>query len=189
MCRASNTDNLHLLVLLSHHRWSIPIIAELHRNNGAKFVMLANRLKVSRSSLQTSLRHLIELDLVCRNTGHGHPMRPEYLLTDSGAIIGPSCSALMSAITSDRDTNVAFQKWTLPLVAAIGEQRLRFNELSEILVDATPRAMTLGLKSLLQIRWADRILVNDFPPAAGYSLRPKGLKVLDTLTPLYRATL
>lgn len=116
-------------------------------------------------------------------------MRPEYLLTDSGAIIGPSCSALMSAITSDRDTNVAFQKWTLPLVAAIGEQRLRFNELSEILVDATPRAMTLGLKSLLQIRWADRILVNDFPPAAGYSLRPKGLKVLDTLTPLYRATL
>ena len=116
-------------------------------------------------------------------------MRPEYLLTKTGSRIGACCSALAETINGSRDATVAYHKWTLPLVAAIGQQRLRFSELREILADATPRAVTLGLKSLLQIQWADRTLLNEFPPTAGYGLRPKGLKVLGTLAPLCRVTL
>ena len=58
--RRHRTD-LTPLVDLAHRRWSIPIIAELHRQRGAKFVTLVNTLGVSRASLSMALNDLIEL--------------------------------------------------------------------------------------------------------------------------------
>ena len=45
--------------------------------------MLA-RLGLSRSMLTASLTQLIEAGWLQRNPGHGHPLRPEYVLTDAG---------------------------------------------------------------------------------------------------------
>ena len=73
--------NLGFLTKLVHHRWNIAIVAELHRSNGAKFVTLANRLELGHSTLKRCLNALIDLGLVRRNPGYGHPLRPEYLLT------------------------------------------------------------------------------------------------------------
>jgi len=80
ICQVSAPDlhaNLARLIGLVHHRWNILVIADLHRLSGAKFVTLVNHLDVSRGSLSTSLANLIELGIVRKNTGHGHPMRPE----------------------------------------------------------------------------------------------------------------
>ena len=179
-------QDIYPLIRLVHHRWNIPIIAELDRESGAKFITLVNRLGVSRASLSKSLEHLIELGIVVRNPGHGHPMRPEYLLSERGAAIGPDCQSLMRIVRRRNEVDIALRKWTLPLVAAIGERNLRFNELRSALQEATPRAITIGLKVLLHQRWAARTLIDDYPPTAGYELRPKGQNILACVDGLCR---
>lgn len=184
-----NASTLHAdlsrLTSLVHHRWNIPIIAELHRHSGAKFISLINQLQVNRGSLSVSLTHLVGLGFVRRNEGHGHPMRPEYLLTKHGLAIGDECLKLVETLRRRDEVDLAFRKWTLPLVVAIGPRRSRFNELRSSLCDATPRAITIGLRSLLKHGWANRRLIDEFPPTAGYELRPKGRRILDCLESLY----
>lgn len=182
--RIQHTD-LSSLISLVHHRWNIPVLALLHKHSGCKCVTMVNSLRVSRASLSASLTDLIEMGLVYRNTGHGHPMRPEYLLTDEGKTIGAICADLNKAVQRRRAGDLAYRKWTLPLVAALGDDVLRFNELRTALADATPRAITLGLKSIVQERWATRTLIDDYPPAAGYQLRPTGQRILSCVDGLY----
>jgi DNA-binding HxlR family transcriptional regulator len=173
------------LIELVHHRWNIPVIAELCRLSGAKYVTLVNSLGVSRASLSASLNDLIDQGLVRRNPGHGHPMRPEYLLTEDGLAIGEHCLSLAQLVRRRKETDLAFRKWTLPLVAAIGDDVRRFHEVRDVLLGATPRAITIGLKSILERRWAVRTLIDDYPPAAGYELMPKGQRILACVSGLY----
>lgn len=181
-----NRDNPEIarLIELVHHRWNIPIIAELRLHSGAKFITLVNSLGVSRASLSTSLQDLIDLGLVKRNPGHGHPMRPEYLLTQEGSEIGEDCLSLTRLVRRRKETDLAFRKWTLPLVAAIGDDVRRFHEVRNALLGATPRAVILGLKAMLERRWAARTLIDDYPPAAGYALLPKGQRILARISGL-----
>lgn len=182
---ADNDIDLQPLIDLVHHRWNIPILAELERSSGAKFVTLANRLGASRGSLTTSLGDLIEQGYVMRNPGYGHPMRPEYLLTPESEALGAHCLALSALVDRRNEAELAYRKWTLPLVAAMGEGARRFSEIRTTLGQAaTPRAITLGLKSMLVEGWAARSLIDDFPPTAGYALRRKGLSVHDRLAGL-----
>lgn len=154
-------------------------MAELARTNGAKFVTLANALGASRSSLSATLNDLIDQGLVMKNPGYGHPMRPEYLLTEQGSAIAGHCRALAELMQRRGDSDLAYRKWTLPLVAAIGDDVRRFNEVRGALGEVvTARAVTLGLKSMLSRGWARRLLIDDYPPAAGYALMPKGRAVL-----------
>ncbi|MDX1405850.1 MAG: winged helix-turn-helix transcriptional regulator [Woeseiaceae bacterium] len=185
MKSAKNSSGLGPLIELVHHRWNIPVIAELYRRSGAKYITLVNSLDVSRASLSASLDDLIEQGYVVRNTGHGHPMRPEYLLTRDGSAIGEHCLSLATLVRKRRESDLAFRKWTLPLVAAIGNEVKRFRDVHDLLCEATPRAITIGLKSMLERRWAVRTLIDDYPPAAGYALLPRGRGVLARVSELY----
>jgi len=60
---------------LFHHRWAAPILAELHRSKGSRFVTLSNRLGLGRESLRRTLSALIDAGLVMKNPGYGHPLR------------------------------------------------------------------------------------------------------------------
>ena len=166
------------LIRLAHYRWNIPVIAELERRSGAKFVTLAHSLGAARGSLSTSLKDLISQGLVIRNPGYGHPMRPEYLLTPAGAEIGERCLRLEKLLRRRGEADLGYRKWTLPLVVAIGDGVHRFGEVRESLgAHATPRAVALGLKQLLSANWAERSLVDSYPPTAGYALMRKGRNV------------
>ena len=173
--------DLEKLIALCHHRWSIRLVAELDRGEGAKFVTLLNRLKLSRAPLSATLHQLVQLGLVRRNTGYGHPMRPEYLLTQTGKSIGPHCQSLAMTLSRAGWEKIGFDKWSLPLAALIGGQTLRFNELRGELDSASPRAITLALKSLENQDWIDRIIVSEYPLAAGYQLRPLAKEMLPDL--------
>lgn len=173
------------LIDLVHHRWNIPVVAELHSQSGAKFVALVNSLDVSRASLSTTLGDLIELGYVMKNPGYGHPMRPEYLLTPAGEEIGDQCLSLARLVRRRDESDMAYRKWTLPLVAVISDERRRFNEMKRCLPGATSRAIALGLKLMLEQRWAVRSLIDDYPPAAGYALMRKGRNVLARIGGLY----
>ena len=166
------------LVALVHRRWNIPILAELHRRGGAKFVSLANALGISRGILSASLNDLIDLGLVVRNTGHGHPMRPEYLLTEAGKRTGECCAELMQAFRDPADEDLALRKWTLPVLIAIGEEVCRFGDIRSSLEQPTPRAIALALKAMSDRNWLRRTLIDDYPPTAGYALKPKGRRIL-----------
>ena len=179
------TAELSPLIELVHHRWNIPVIAELQRRSGAKFVTLVNTLDVSRASLSASLNDLVDLGFVRKNTGYGHPMRPEYLLTPAGAEIGEHCLALTRLVRQRNESDIAFRKWTLPLVAAIDHESRRFSDVRNALQDATPRAIALGLKLMHERRWVVRSLIDDYPPAAGYTLMPRGESILAHIDGLY----
>ena len=161
------------LARLLHHRWSLPVLAELGRERGARFVLLVNRLGVGRETLAQTLESLIELGLVRRNPGYGHPLRPEYLLTERGARLAPRCAALLRALAETGATDVALRKWSLPVLLALDGGR-RFSELRAALPGITSRALALALKDLVAAGLVERTIVDGFPPGTAYTSTEAG---------------
>jgi DNA-binding HxlR family transcriptional regulator len=157
-----------------HHRWAVPILAELERTRGARFVTLAHRLGLSRESLTRTLSALVQAGLVERNPGYGHPLRPEYILTGDGKRLGPHAVALADALSTLELSDVGLRKWSMPVVLALspGGGR-RFSELRVALPASTPRAMTSALKDLAGAGLVERTVTDDFPPATVYRLTPR----------------
>jgi DNA-binding HxlR family transcriptional regulator len=162
------------LIALCHHRWSAPVLAELARTRGTRFVVLANRLGVGRTSLRRTLDALVELGLVQRNPGYGHPLRPEYLLTAAGEAAAERCERLLAAVDGTRD--VVLRKWSLPVLLALGRQA-RFSELRDSLPGVTARALALALKDLERAGLVDRRVKETYPPTAVYAPTPTAARL------------
>jgi DNA-binding HxlR family transcriptional regulator len=154
------------LIALCHHRWSTPVLAALGQTRGTRFVVLANRLGVGRTSLRRTLDALVELGLVRRNPGYGHPLRPEYLLTPEGEEAAARCERLLAAVNGKRD--IVLRKWSLPVLLALGRQA-RFSELRDALPGVTARALALALKDLERAGLVDRRVEETYPPTAVYA--------------------
>jgi DNA-binding HxlR family transcriptional regulator len=169
------------LARLFHHRWAVPVIAELERGRGAKFITLVKRLGVGRDTLSRTLKALDDADLAMRNPGYGHPMRPEYILTEAGHRIGPPSVSLMDGLTARDLVAVGLKKWSMPTAAAIGEGERRFSELASALPGSTPRALTATLKELTDAGLVQRELHDDYPPRTTYRLTGTGAALLPSL--------
>lgn len=158
------------LVSLLHHRWSAPILAELDRSAGSRFVTLAHRLSLGRESLRRTLSALIDSGLVARNPGYGHPLRPEYVLTSRGARLAPPCAKLIEMLHELGLASVGLKKWSMPVVFALqGAGRpTRFSELQSLLPGITARALAFALKDLAAVGLVERTVTEDFPPATVY---------------------
>lgn len=153
---------------LFHHRWAVPVLAELRRERGSRFVTLVNRLGVTRDSLRRTLNALVEDRLVERNPGYGHPLRPEYVLTPDGATVADVCDRLLSALDGLED--VALRKWSMPVVQALSGGPRRFSELRAALPSISARSLTLALKDLQAAALVERTVTDDYPPATLYRL-------------------
>ncbi|MHC4696987.1 MAG: winged helix-turn-helix transcriptional regulator [Planctomycetota bacterium] len=169
------------LAVLFHHRWAVPILAELHGAGGCKFVTLVNRLGVSRDSLSNTLPALTEAGWVMRNPGYGHPLRPEYILTRSGARLGPWCSRVRKALRRLGIERIGLRKWSLPIAYALTLGKTRFSQLRAIWPDLTPRSLTLALKDLQGAGVVDRLVADGYPPATYYTLTAKGKRLATSL--------
>ncbi len=164
------------IVDLFHHRWSVPILAELHRAGGAgRFVTLAHALGLSRESLRQTLSALTEAGLVRRNPGYGHPLRPEYLLTEAGRRVAPHCDALLAALRRDGLVDLGLKKWSVPVLVALAGER-RFGELRGEL-GVSPRALALALKELADAGLVERRVHDGFPPSTSYRLTPRARRL------------
>jgi DNA-binding HxlR family transcriptional regulator len=156
---------------LFHHRWSVPVLAELGRGNGGRFVNLSRRLGIGRESLRRTLDWLVGQGLVARNPGYGHPLRPEYVLTGRGAELAPACIQLMFALDALQAEHVGLNKWSMPIVAALDDLGDgRFGQLRDRLPPISPRALTLALKALSDAGLVERRVVDSFPPSTLYRL-------------------
>jgi DNA-binding HxlR family transcriptional regulator len=162
------------LTALCHHRWTLPVLAEIERTQGSRFATLVGRLGVSGESLRRTLRALERDGLVARNPGYGHPLRPEYVLTSRGSPLGASAQQLLEALRGHEE--VGLKKWSLPVLAALDAPR-RFSELRAALPEATPRALTLALKDLRAAELVRRTVLDDFPPAVVYEATPAGRRI------------
>lgn len=166
--------------MLLHHRWSVPVLAELERDEGCKFVTLVRRLGVSRDSLRRTLETLIDHGWVMRNPGYGHPMRPEYVLTAAGLRVAPWCRRARDLLVRLDLERIGLRKWTLPVACLIHGGRRRFSELIAAAPGLTARALALALKDLRSAGIVDRHVTDSYPPASYYVLTPRG-RSLDPL--------
>ena len=169
-CFYTMTTSMSTLVALCHNRWSVPILAELHRQRGTRFVTLARTLGLSRESLRRTLAALIEGGLVGRNPGYGHPLRPEYVLTRVGAPVASACLPLVEMLRRKDLEEVALKKWSLPTILALTGGPRRFSELREALEGVSPRALALALKDLESAGLVERRVTSDYPPTTSYRL-------------------
>jgi len=170
----SSTTPDPLLIQLGSHRWLIPLLADLAGHKGARFVELLHRLTLSRDSLSRTLDAATTIGWIRRNPGHGHPLRPEYILTVAGEAAAMRASTIAGAQHAIGLSPGAATRWGLPLVAGIGAGHDRFNALSRLLVPASPRALSQGLAALGQHGLATREVVDARPPISRYDLTRNG---------------
>lgn len=144
---------LHLsLIELCHHRWALPILAELHLlGGGSKFITLVNRLQISKDALSRTLQALLEMGLLERNVVHAHPLRPEYVLAVNAKPIAQAASLLLESLPSP----VLLKKWALPALVVLRSES-RFSKLLQALKPITNRALVLTLTDLEQCALLER---------------------------------
>lgn len=170
--RSSTPDPL--LAQLTSHRWLVPLLADLAAHKGARFVELVHRLGLSRDSLTRTLEAAVASGWVQRNPGHGHPLRPEYILTERGAAAAARAATIAEAQSAIGLPPGAATRWGLPVVAGIGAGHDRFNALSRLLAPATPRALSQGLTALGRHGLVTRKILDLRPPASRYDLTKNG---------------
>jgi DNA-binding HxlR family transcriptional regulator len=171
------------LARLSHNRWSLPVLAALActETGGGRLANLTRQLGVSRGSLRRTLASLIEAGLVARNPGHGHPLRPDYVLTRDGRRLAPLCASLLTALDEAGLTDLARSKWPLPILLALAPAPARFSQLRVILAPVTARALTIALKQLESGHLIERAIVGDYPPRAEYRLDSRAHSLTEIL--------
>lgn len=168
--------------ILGGRRWSVPVLAALAvEGGGARFVLLLNRVGCARSALANTLDHLKSCGWIKRNPGHGHPLRPEYILTAKGAAIASQAMEI-EAVSAELGLGPkAFQRWTLPLTVELRASPRRFTHLKNELVPATPRALSLTLKQMMGHDLVSRAVAENFPPAPLYDLTSRGRELAQAI--------
>jgi DNA-binding HxlR family transcriptional regulator len=166
--------DLELLCALGQNRWSVPLMALLSETGGSRFVVMLNRLGIARESLTRTLGVLMELGWVMRNPGHGHPLRPEYILTPKGAEVAQACLAIVEAQGQLGLTPTDFTRWSLPAIWLIASGQNRFNGIERALPGVNPRALTQSLKAMVAAELIERVVIAGYPPVTNYALTERG---------------
>lgn len=168
------------LLALTSGRWLAPLMGRLDGQGGARFAELL-ALGLSRSALAASLAQLQAAGWVRRNPGHGHPLRPEYLLTEKGRPIAVFAAKVMATRKRLGLEPGQMPRWSLPIVSRLSGERARFSALRQSLRPVTPRALSLTLKQLLSADLVDRALEDDFPPIPIYGLTGRGSRLAEAM--------
>jgi len=170
------------LIRLCAGRWQIPLLALASAGDGLRFAEAVRRLGLARGVARASFDALIEGGWLARNPGHGHPLRPEYVLTPEGRAAGPWCEAVMRARDALGLAPDALTRWSLPLLVVLGDGEARFGTLAERLAPVSPRALSLTLKAALAEALVTRALQDSFPPVAVYALTGRGGRLVEAAT-------
>ncbi len=171
----SSTVSPELLAALGQHRWMVPLLAELARSNGARFVELHRRLGLPRDSLARTIDAAITAGWAMRNPGHGHPLRPEVILTVEGQRLAAMALQLAAVMAGQGLGPAALSRWSLPLIRVLASGQERFNELSRSLPGASPRALSQSLQKLVANDLVGRSVEAGYPPTSRYRLTARGL--------------
>jgi len=132
--------------------------------------------------LRRSLDQMQNQDWIMLNPGHGHPLRPEWIVTGKGAALVANCQAIVEERRALGLSAGGIGRWNLPLITQLIDHDKRFGELQQALSPVTPRALSQALKRGMELGQVKRRLEEDFPPVAIYGLA-------DRARPLARAAI
>ena len=149
-------------------------MSSFHESNGSlRFINLVTQLGLSRDSLRSSLLSLVKLELVRKNPGYGHPLRPEYILSKRGIDVARTCHDFLKT-THEKD--LYLRKWPAPLLLSLKQGCHRFNALRDAL-QISPRSLTHALRQLESDEALIRTVGTGYPPTTSYHLSEMGLAI------------
>ncbi len=170
------------LVNVTARAWALPILASLHSGVPGRQASLLSATGASRTAFGQSMDHLLEIRLIERNPGHGHPLRPEFRLTQQGKRAAAIAHKIRS-ITQDDDQALLRRTWTLPILATLHRPRF-FNEIGRDLGPITDRALSQSLKSMEAKNWVSRTISETArPPRSLYSAVNSGAMISKVVGP------
>ncbi len=182
----TDVPDLSGLVRLTHHRWVIPLVAAVGRGN--RFAAIQHELDVLRQTLHRALEAAEAMDLVLRNPGYGHPLRPEFVLAPDGERIQPACVDLTAEARATGAVELMSRKWSLPVLAALrtADRPLRFRDLAVWLPTVSPGALTRSLDDLLAGGWVRRPVDAERPSRSPYVLGTAAARIAERAATLAR---
>ncbi len=155
-------------VNMTSRAWVIPILSKLNDGVPGRQAALINATGANRAALVKSIEHLIELGLLERNPGHGHPLRPEFRLTEEGIIMAKIAQKIEGAVEKDHNELVR-RSWTLPVLSLLHKPSY-FIDFKMKLNTITDRALSQSLKTLEDHNWVERnVISTQRPPRPIYS--------------------
>ena len=143
------------LVNLTSRAWSLNILALLHTGVPGRQAPLLAATSASRTAFAASLDHLVRLELIERNPGHGHPLRPEFRLTAQGKEAARTASAIVNTVPAGAEFRLVRKTWTVPILALTGTPH-RFSAIKSVLTPITDRALSSSLHQLEEQNWIRR---------------------------------
>lgn len=175
--------DINTIVKLAAKSWSIKILALLHSGVPGRQAPLLAASGAGRTAFGQSLQYLIEIGMVERNPGHGHPLRPEFRLTKQGITAAKLAADVLECLSGNDDSFALIRKtWTLPILAAVGEQR-RFSEIKAALPAITDRALSQSLLQMEVKGWLVRkIVIEGRHPYPTYQAFGIGLQMSKTVS-------
>ncbi|MEM7777151.1 MAG: winged helix-turn-helix transcriptional regulator [Pseudomonadota bacterium] len=147
--------DIDALVKLTSRAWSLRILALMDAGVPGRQAPLLAATSASRTSFASSLDHLVQLGLLERNPGHGHPLRPEFRLTDKGVRAADIASRIVKSVPDDREFAVLRRSWMVPILALTAQPR-RFSAIKSSLATITDRALSTSLHHLEARDWLQR---------------------------------
>lgn len=167
----------HHLVNLCSRSWALTALGLMASGVSGRVSPLAAAAGCGRTSMSASVLHLVDLELLECNPGHGHPLRPEYRFTSAGASVAEWALELDALAKSDPEKALLRTKWSLPLISCLSEE-VRYSEIRRQLVPVTDRALSAGLGKLTNNHWIQRKVSSDIsPPVVSYRTVNTGKKV------------
>lgn len=168
------------LVALTRKGWALPVLAVLGAGVKPRLYGLARALDgASRAAVLDGVEHLVLLGLAVRNTGHGHPLRPDLYLSPAGKALAPLAARLWEAARDPDLRGLLRKRWSLPLLMVLAtDGPAGFSALAGRLAPVTDRALSQALQEAAALGLLRRdVLAERRPPATIYALTEAGQKL------------
>ncbi len=146
--------DIKTFVNITSRAWTLPILSNLHRGVPGRQAPLLTATGASRTAFAQSMDHLIELGLLERNPGYGHPLRPEFRLTPPG-IAAAEIAYQVLGVTGNEDQDLLRRSWTVPVLTSLHTPS-HFGDIRRNLPAITDRALSQSLKSMENRDWVRR---------------------------------
>lgn len=146
--------DISLFVNITSRAWALPILRSLHAGVAGRQAPLLSATGASRTAFAQSMEHLIAIGLVERNPGYGHPLRPEFRLTELGIVAGDIARKIYD-VSPEGDQDLLRRSWTLPVLTLLHRPN-HFNDVKRSLQTITDRALSQSLKTMEARNWVCR---------------------------------
>ena len=141
-------------VNITSRAWAIPILSSLHVGVAGRQAALLTATGASRTAFAQSMDHLIKMGVLERNPGYGHPLRPEFRLTQFGKEAAAIADKIQRISTED-DQRLLRKSWTLPVLTSL-QTPCHFSDIKRNLHTISDRALSQSLKSMEVKDWVQR---------------------------------